>query len=180
MEAGGCFIDKDLLDRIMKKVVIAGLMALFMALGVYGSAEAQYYGGPGIVMAGSQQYSSLPEAARQFIEKHFKGEKATKCEQYFAKRKYEVELSNGVDLEFDNQGRLTEIDAPDGKWLSPHVVKGVLHSRSYHRLEKAGLADKVESIEFDKKGLQVEVELDTPGPDTYIFDINGNFIDISD
>lgn len=136
-------------------------------------------GMPGIVMAGSQNYSKLPEKARKFIEKHFKNATVSKCEQYFAKGTYEVELSDGLDIEFNNKGQVIEIDAPDNAYLNATVVKELLHRGSYDRLAKDGLQDKVESIEF-RKGRAVEVEVGIKGPDTYIFDLNGMLIAIED
>lgn len=145
-----------------------------------GEQQPRYVGGPGIVMAGSQNYSKLPKAARSFIEKHFKGVKVTKCEQYFAKNKYEVELANGIDIEFDNSGKVIEIDAPDNSTLAPTVVKEVIHGNAYKRLAKDGLTKNVESVEYDKRGRVVEIEVSIPEPDVYVFDLNGNFIAISD
>lgn len=140
-------------------------------------AEAQ---SPGIVMAGSQNYSSLPKDARHFIDKHFKGVGVSSCERYYAKGRYEVELNNGIDIEFDIKGKVKEIDAPDGAMLPVALVKDVLPGKAFKRLQDAGVVSRVESIEFDKKGKAVEVELSIPEPDTYIFDINGEFIAIQD
>ena len=136
-------------------------------------------GNPGIVVAGSQSYESIPSKARDFIDRHFKDVGVSKCERYFAKGKYEVELSNGVDIEFNTNGEVTEIDAPDNSFLAPSVVKELLHHSAYSHLEKDGLEAKVEAIEF-KKGKAVEVEVSIPDPDTFIFDLNGNFIAIQD
>lgn len=135
---------------------------------------------PGIVMAGSQNYSSLPKDARHFIDKHFKGVGVSSCERYYAKGRYEVELNNGIDIEFDIKGKVKEIDAPDGAMLPVALVKDVLPGKAFKRLQDAGVVSRVESIEFDKKGKAVEVELSIPEPDTYIFDINGEFIAIQD
>lgn len=136
-------------------------------------------GMPGIVLAGSQNYSKIPAKARKFVDKHFKGVTVSKCEQYYAKGKYEVELANGVDIDFNNAGDVIEIDAPDNSYLAPSVVKELLHRSAYSHLEKQGLAGTVESIEF-RKGKAVEVEVGIEGPDTFIFDIDGNFIAIED
>lgn len=136
-------------------------------------------GMPGIVMSGSQNYNKVPEKARKFVDRHFKGVGVSKCEQYFAKGKYEVELANGVDIDFNTKGDVLEIDAPDNAYLAPAVVKELLHRGAYGRLVKDGLADNVESIEFHK-GKAVEVEVDIQGPDTYIFDLDGNFVAIED
>ena len=143
------------------------------------AAPQRSNGMPGIVMAGSQNYSKVPEKARKFVDKHFKGIGVSKCEQYFAKGKYEVELANGTDIEFSNRGDVLEIDAPDNSYLAPAVVKELLHHGAYSHLEKRGLVGKVESIEF-RKGKAVEVEVGIEDPDTFIFDINGNFLMIED
>ena len=86
-------------------------------------AEAQT---PGIVMAGSENYSGMPKGARRFIDKHFKGVGVKSCERYFAKGTYEVELANGVDIEFDSNGKVKEIDVPKGALLSIDIVKELL------------------------------------------------------
>lgn len=151
-------------------------MALAMACGVT-TASAQ--GGPGLVIQGSQTVEKLPSKAKAFINKHFKDVAVTKCQEYFAKGKYEVELRNGVDLEFDRNGKILEIDAPDNTTLAASVVKDILPSNAWKRLEKQGLTTSVESIEF-RRGKVYEVELNIPSPDTYIFDINGTFLAIED
>ncbi len=164
-----------------KNFITAAAVATLVATGFSAQARsARLNGGnPGIVMSGSQNYESIPAEAKRFIDRHFKDVGISKCEQYFAKGKYEVELSNGVDIEFNTKGDVTEIDAPDNAFLAPSVVKDLLHRSAYSHLEKDGLEAKVESIEF-KKGRAVEVEVSIPDPDTFIFDIDGNFIAIQD
>lgn len=137
-------------------------------------------GGPGIVMSASQNASSLPKDAQDFIKKHFDGVSIVKCEQYFAKGKYEVELANGVDIDFDTKGKVLEIDAPDGSLLPSSLIKEVLPHKAFSRLQESGLDAQVESIEFNKRGKAIEVELSVPDPDCYVFDIDGNFVAISD
>ncbi|MDE5650518.1 MAG: PepSY-like domain-containing protein [Duncaniella sp.] len=134
---------------------------------------------PGVVMAGSQNYSQLPGKARHFIEKHFKDVGVAKCEKFFARSEYEVELVNGIDIEFNLKGDITEIDAPGQTYLPVAVVKDVMPHKSFTRLEKDGLTSKVESIEFSK-GKVYEVEVGINDPDTFIFDVDGNFIAIED
>lgn len=160
----------------VKRMLAAVVMALAMAFGA-NTASAQ--GGPGLVVQGSQTVEKLPSKAKSFINKHFKDVAVTKCQEYFAKGKYEVELRNGVDLEFDRNGKITEIDAPGNTTLASSVVKDILPSNAWKRLEKQGLTSSVESIEF-KRGKVYEVELNIPSPDTYVFDINGTFLAIED
>lgn len=183
-----CYTYKKSNSNIMKTRNIFVALALSLIMGGSSLSSAAQNripvqiagGGPGIAVAASQNSSKLPKTARSFIQKNFKGVNVTKCVQYFAKNKYEVELSNGVDIDFDNNGKVVEIKAPGRSTLAPSVVKNLLHKNAYRRLEKDGLASKVESIEFKHNRKNVEVELSIPGPDTYIFDINGTFIAITD
>lgn len=166
--------------KLSKLLSIAAVGAIFAITPYINAQVPAINGGPGIVVAGSQNISKLPKDAQHFLNKHFKNVGIAKCEQYFAKGKYEVELTNGVDLEFDSNGKLREIDAPDYTVLATSVVKDVLPAKSYKHLEQAGMINSIETIEFDKRGRIIEVELNISDPDTYVFDVNGNFIAISD
>ena len=103
-----------------------------------------------------------------------------KCETFFSRGENDVELSNGIDIEFNKEGRVIEIEAPDNTYLSTAVVRDLLHAGAYRRLEKDGVAGRVESIDFDKRGRTVKIEVDIQEPDVYVFDIGGNFIAITD
>jgi len=50
----------------------------------------------------------VPAEIRAAVERHFSGSRIIKLER--DRRGYEAELSNGVDLKFDKQLRLTDID----------------------------------------------------------------------
>lgn len=165
--------------------IAACLAAVVIALGGFSQAAAQnnarYQGGPGIVVSGSSnRAANLPAKAKAFLNKHFKGVQVVKCENFFTRGESDVELSNGIDIEFNKQGRVMEIDAPDNSYLPTAVVKDLVHTNAYRRLEKDGLAARVESIDFDKRGRTVEIEVGIEEPDIYVFDINGNFIAIAD
>lgn len=134
---------------------------------------------PGIVMSGSANYNKYPQSAKNFINKFFKGVPVAKAERFFARHSYEVELANGVDIEFDMKGNVKEIDAPDNTYLAENVVKEVLPAKSYKQLKAKGMAGLVESIDFHR-GKVVKVELGIPSPDTFVFDIDGNFLVIED
>mgnify|MGYP003184294881 CR=1 FL=1 len=62
------------------------------------------YGGVGPAIAGSIDFNQLPKAARDFAQKHFKDETVIACEKEFYDNTYEVEFSDGTDIEFDAQG----------------------------------------------------------------------------
>lgn len=158
---------------------IASLAILFGAADAVAQIPANNDSNPGIVISGSATYAQLPKKAQEFIEKHFKDAGVLKCERYFAKGQYEVELRNGVDLEFNTKGDLIEVDAPDNTVLPIAVVKDVMPRKAYDRLEKDGFAGMVESIELNR-GKVYEVDLNITGPDTYVFDLDGEFIAIED
>lgn len=163
-----------------KKILLTAIAAFAIAAAPAFEAEAQIYGGgPGIAIAGSADISQLPAKSQEFIKKHFKDVAVKTCEKFFAKGKYEVELANGVDLEFNTKGEIIEVDAPDNTILAPSVVKDILPHKAYSRLEKDGMTGYVEAIEFNK-GKAYEVELSIPDPDTYIFSPEGIFIAIED
>ncbi|WP_289763055.1 PepSY-like domain-containing protein [Duncaniella dubosii] len=158
---------------------IASLAILFGAADAVAQIPVGNGGNPGIAISGSANYAQLPKKAQAFIEKHFKDAGVMKCEKYFAKGKYEVELRNGVDLEFNTKGDLIEVDAPDNTVLPIAVVKDVMPRKAYGRLEKDGLAGMVETIELNR-GKVYEVDLNIAGPDTYVFDVDGVFLAIED
>ena len=154
----------------------ASLAAVVIALGGFSQAAAQntarYQGGPGIAVSGaSNRANNLPAKAKSFLNKHFRGVQVVKCETFFSRGENDVELSNGIDIEFNKEGRVIEIDAPDNTYLPTAVVRDLLHAGAYRR---------VESIDFDKRGRTVEIEVDIEEPDVYVFDIGGNFIAITD
>ena len=61
-------------------------------------------------------FEKLPVAAKEYIQTNFPGEKTTMVTKdddlIFAD--YTVMLSNGVKLEFEHSGELTQISSPDG------------------------------------------------------------------
>lgn len=61
-------------------------------------------------------FEKLPVAAKEYIQTNFPGEKTTMVTKdddlIFAD--YTVMLSNGIKLEFEHSGELTQISSPDG------------------------------------------------------------------
>ena len=52
--------------------------------------------------------SVVPKVIQQYVRNNYKGRKITKIE--VSKHKYEIELNNGLDLEFDRSGRFLRVD----------------------------------------------------------------------
>lgn len=158
------------------KMILSSIVAA-AALGM--AAPGAVAQNPGIVMAGSTDVASLPEAAKNFLDKHFKGVAVKECEKKFVNGGFDVELAGGIDVDFNSRGEVIEIDAPDRAVLPADVVKDVVPEKTFKHLQENGLASKVESIKY-KNGKVIEIETVVVDPDTFIFDLNGNFLMIDD
>ena len=69
-------------------------------------------------------FNQLPQKAQVFINTHFADYKlmSAKYDRDIMDKTYEVYLSDGVNIEFDNKGDLLEIECKNGK--VPDVVVG--------------------------------------------------------
>lgn len=141
----------------MKKIIIA-LAVAAMAAPMACEAQQPQYGGPGIAVAGSTDAASLPDAAKKFLDKHYKHVATSKVEKEYVDGSYEVDLANGVEIDFNSAGRITSIEAPDnGAALDENVVKDILPHKAFQELKKVGQNKNVEEIDF-KDGKLYEVE----------------------
>lgn len=155
------------------------LSSVAAAAAILFAAPAAVAQNPGIAIAGTTTAQSLPEAATKFLNKHFKGVAIREVEKQYTNGGYEVELINGTDVDFDAQGKVTEIEAPGNNVLSQEIAKELLPHKTYKHLLDNGLATKIDGIKF-KDGKVIEVETIIADPDTYIFDIDGNLIVVQD
>ncbi len=148
------------------------IIAMAAAAMVAPAASAQFMGGgPGIVMSGSITLAELPQAARAFLAKNYKNVAVAKAEREFAEQKYEVDLSNGIEIEFNNAGRVVSIDASDtGRALSENVVKAVLPHKAFKMLKKARQEHNVDEIEL-KNGKVYKIETRTIKASKYTYDM---------
>lgn len=134
----------------LKSALIAGAVAA-LAAAAPSVASAQIYTGVGPAVAGSATQAQLPKAAQKFIEKHYKHTSVRKIEREFAPGTYDVDLADGTDIEFDAQGNVISIESPDrGRALPKDVVKAILPSKAYKRLEESGNAGNVDEIELHR------------------------------
>ncbi len=162
------------------KVLIASAIAI-ACCGMYNQASAQRFNNttPGILLSGSCDTSALPKTATDFLDKHFRGVKVKKCTHDYADATYKVKLSNGVEVEFGNDGKVVEIEAADKGRLSEAVIKEVVPSKTYKYIKSNKMIANVEGIEYSR-GRVVEIDLAVKGPDTVVFDLDGNFLVIED
>ncbi len=111
----------------------------------------------GPVVAGTVQQTSLPKDAQKYLDKHFKEIPVASIEHEFLNQSYDVKLTNGIEIEFDETGHIIEIEAPDGSVLSEKVVKSVLPHRAVDTLKSKKQMTGVESIERTKRGYIVDI-----------------------
>lgn len=155
----------------LKSIIVSAAVILMAAAGVQ-QAEAQYSLGVGPAISGSATQSQLPKAAQKFIEKHYKDTSIRKIERDFGPETYEVELRDGTDIEFNSEGKVIEIDSPDrGRALPKDVVKDILPSKAYKRLESAGDINNVDEIEL-KRGSVYVIKTRAVKKMKYGYDVN--------
>lgn len=123
-------------------------LSVFLAVAVFSAI--------GFVAFADRNISSneLPKEAKLFINKHYNGASIYECE--IDNKEYNVELSNGVDLEFNSKGKLIKIDADHGV-IAQSVLKSILPAKAMQYLTKEGLADRVDEVQFRRKTIVVDI-----------------------
>ncbi|GIJ95793.1 hypothetical protein CAPN001_03620 [Capnocytophaga stomatis] len=111
-------------------------------------------------------YNNLPVAAQSFVSKHFSNADVIRTEKE-SNGAYSVDLSNGVEIDFDANGNWTKVDARDGQALSntAFIPQSILN-----HITKTYPNNAINSIE--KKRTGYEVDLVGIKDDVY-FDVNG-------
>lgn len=98
--------------------------------------------------------NALPNDAKAFINKNYNGVSIYHCE--IDGGEYDVDLSNGVDLKFNKNGKLLKIEADHGV-LSQAVLKAILPAKAVQHLSAKGLVDRVEEVEFRRSTIVVDI-----------------------
>lgn len=132
---------------------------------------------PGLVMAGSASAADLPQPALKFINHYFKGMDISQVKREYTKGAYDVDFANGLEIEFNNQGKVIEIDAPDGMALAPAVVRALVSHKAYENLKRNGSVKLINSIDLSyNRGKLVKVETVAAMPQDIVLDLNGNIV----
>ena len=127
-----------------------------------------------LTFAQTNNVSVLPQNAQDFISKNFGDvtiEKADKEDKWFSWDKnemYEVHLSNGIKLDFNKAGEITEIDSRDNAPIPMDAIPAEI--RSYVESNHAGTT----VVSWEKDNDEQEVKL-SDGTDLE-FDIQGKFL----
>lgn len=92
-------VDEELFDKDYKVVFVDGSKIEFARDGAWKEVECKYGEVPATV---------VPQQIRDYVAANFAGRRIVGIDR--DKLDWEVKLDNGIDLKFDRQFRLTEID----------------------------------------------------------------------
>ena len=117
----------------------------------------------------TKDINQLPLSARNFNNQHFTKPQVAhiKIDNDVLSKKYEVLLTNGIEIDFDGKGNWQEVDAKKGKvpaTIIPSFVSNYLKTNNF-------TTEFVTKIERDRKGYEVELNTDL----SFKFDKNGKF-----
>lgn len=116
------------------------------------------------------EFKDLPKEAQSYVRTHFPDAKAVKIEKEKdgLSVKYEVELDNNIDLDFDSKGKITDIDGnsklPDSV-IPERILEYVKKNYADNYITDWSIEKKVQEIKLNN-----ELELK--------FDLKGNFLRI--
>lgn len=122
----------------MKKFVFS--MFVVFALSLTAFADGRYI-----------EYNQLPNKAKQFLSEHFKGIGIAYAEQ--DRDSYEVNLENGIEIEFDRKGEWESVDAKYAPLPTSFIPKAILDS-----IKKEYPNANIIKIEKDWGGYEVELD----------------------
>ena len=139
----------------MKKVILSGFFAL-CSFGIFAQTNTK----------------NLPATAQDFIQQNFSSNTVEEVEenskwQIWADDKYEVKLSNGVELDFDENGNIIEIDSQKDEAIPMSALPSTIATY----LKENYPDSQVIGWEKEKKSQEVELVDGTE----LEFDEQGNF-----
>ena len=131
------------------KYLKTAIISLAIALGVASLEAKETY---------TSDVSALPQEAISFLNNNFKGVNITKIKietGWFKKTTYDVDLENGVEIEFDKNGNWKEIDSKVA-----NLPLSLLPKQFAEAVNKKVPDAKIESIERKGYGYKIELEND--------------------
>ena len=139
----------------MKKVIVSGFFALF-SIGMFAQANT----------------GNLPNNAKSFINEHFSSFSVEEVKensnwQIWEDEKFDVRLSNGIELDFDESGDIIEIDSLNNEAIPEAALPSNITS-----YVKSNHAD-AKIVGWEKHDNEQEIEL-ANGTEVE-FDAQGNF-----
>ncbi|WP_423819720.1 PepSY-like domain-containing protein [Salinimicrobium sp. TIG7-5_MAKvit] len=139
----------------MKKVVVSAFCALF-SIGMYAQSNT----------------GNLPSTAQDYVNQHFSSVSVVKVDensnwQIWEDDKYEVVLSNGLKLDFDENGNIVEIDSANREAIPASALPAKI--ATYLSANHAN----AQVVGWEKDDNEQEIEL-SDGTELE-FDAEGNF-----
>lgn len=131
----------------MTKYFKTAILSLAIALGISSACAKETY---------TSDISALPQAATSFLNDNFKGANITKIKietGWFKKTTYDVDLANGVEIEFDKNGNWKEIESK-----TADLPLSLLPKQLAEAVNKKVPNAKIESIERKGYGYKIELE----------------------
>ena len=109
--------------------------------------------------------------------RYFEGVSIVKADREFMSGSYDVEMADGTELEFNKDGKIIEIDAPDGYALSNRTLGSILPAKAIETLRNLGTDQLVTNVEKTAQGYTAEIA----GNDDmeYQFNNRGEIVSIS-
>lgn len=137
----------------MKKVMVTGIF-MCCTVGIFAQAKTD----------------NLPKTAQEFIAQHFSSVtteevKENSSWQLWEDEKYEVRLSNGVELDFDENGNIIEIDGENNSSipesaLPSNIVTYLKTNHSDSQIVGWEMKDNEQEVELSDG---TEIEFDSQG-----------------
>ncbi|MDE6334231.1 MAG: PepSY-like domain-containing protein [Muribaculaceae bacterium] len=126
----------------MKKIFLTAIFAIIMCL----SASADKY---------SIKRSDLPQTAQEFLSTYFPKNKVSmvKTDRHLLKKTdYDVKLTNGTKIEFNNKGEWTSVDCKTREVPQELILKAI------RRYLNKNFSD-VKVVKIERKSLSYELTL---------------------
>ncbi len=103
-----------------------------------------------------RNHRTPPRKATDFLNANFRrGGVIKEVEEEFDNGTFEVDFTDGTDIEFDSSGEWTEVDAGHSKSLPQEIVKKLLPSQAYKEIGRLSLDRCVETVKRSGRGYKV-------------------------
>ena len=142
---------------------------------LYFNTEGQIITNPIVDVPTVPSTGTIPETSSNFLKQYFAGVKVIKIEK--GRYGVEVDLENGVDVDFDQNGNWKKVDARDGQALSntdfiPQSIRDYI-AKNYPNNLINGIEKKTSGYEVELVGVEKDIyfgenaqAIDTPKTDT--------------
>lgn len=170
-----------MLRRLLLSVFVAAAAALSLSAAspkdkiVIPDYPIRVMGGPGIAISGSGTAEQLPAAAQKFIKTYYGADSLTYCHLDFLKGSSDVRLSDGTQISFDRNGKVTDLVQADNRSINTDALSEILPANVFKHLIEIGDVQNVSQIK-NAEGTGTCVMLINTTPSQLIFDYNGNFL----